>query len=272
MTKLHIITVSTDSDYYFKYLVESCKNNGIELTVLGYGEKWQGFTWRFKLMIDYLEKINVNDIVCFIDGYDVICTRNLNELEEEFIKLKNETNSKIIVGYDQIDKNNISYFISKLYGTIQYSTCKGIPLSAGTYIGYAGDVLDILKNTFRLNPNYSADDQTLLTKYCNLSNDVHIDIDNKIFFSMVSPYSEIDNIVLNSNKNPFFIHGPGQTYLDNILKKLNYNIENDNIKKKMQKKLKDRIIFYFKNNLFTIFIILFILILIVVKLNKLSIY
>ena len=107
MDDLHIVTVATESKFYLPYLVESCKKNGKELEILGFGEKWQGFTWRFKLMIDYLENININDIVCFIDGYDVICTRNLNELKENFIKLKNETNSKIIVGYDQIDKNNI---------------------------------------------------------------------------------------------------------------------------------------------------------------------
>jgi hypothetical protein len=69
------------------------------------------FVWRFKLMIDYLEKLDENDIVCFVDGYDVICTRNLNELVDEFVKIKNKTNCKIIVGYDRKDKNNIFYFL-----------------------------------------------------------------------------------------------------------------------------------------------------------------
>ena len=44
---LHIVTVATHSDYYFPYLKESFKKNGKELTVLGYGEKWKGFNWRF---------------------------------------------------------------------------------------------------------------------------------------------------------------------------------------------------------------------------------
>ena len=42
------------------YLVESCKRNGKELTILGYGEKWQGFVWRFKLMIEYKDTQEVN--------------------------------------------------------------------------------------------------------------------------------------------------------------------------------------------------------------------
>lgn len=55
MSELHIVTVATESKYYFPYLVESCKKYGKELEVLGYGEKWKGFNWRFKLMIEYLK-------------------------------------------------------------------------------------------------------------------------------------------------------------------------------------------------------------------------
>ena len=36
---LHIVTVATESKYYFPYLIESCKRHGKELEVLGYGEK-----------------------------------------------------------------------------------------------------------------------------------------------------------------------------------------------------------------------------------------
>ena len=39
MDKLHIVTVATESKYYFPYLVESCKQNGKNLEVIGYGEK-----------------------------------------------------------------------------------------------------------------------------------------------------------------------------------------------------------------------------------------
>jgi uncharacterized LabA/DUF88 family protein len=80
MSNLHLVTVATHKDGYFDYLVESCKRNGKDVKVLGYEEKWQGFNWRFTLILDYLKKLNKNDIVCVIDGYDVLCTRNLNEL------------------------------------------------------------------------------------------------------------------------------------------------------------------------------------------------
>ena len=121
MNNLHIVTVATDPKYYFPYLVESCKRNGKELEVLGFGEKWKGFYWKYELMIEYLKSVSENDIVCFIDGYDVICTRDLNELKESFIKIKNEKNCKIIVGHDKIKKNN---FLFKLFHNIFF--CKTI--------------------------------------------------------------------------------------------------------------------------------------------------
>ena len=85
---LHIVTVATHSKFYFPYLIESCKRNGSELVILGYGEKWKGFTWRFKLVIEYLKKLNKNDIVCFIDGYDVISSRNFKDLKNIFLQLR----------------------------------------------------------------------------------------------------------------------------------------------------------------------------------------
>jgi len=42
MDKLYIITVVTESKYYFTYLQKSFKLNGAELVVLGYNEKWKG--------------------------------------------------------------------------------------------------------------------------------------------------------------------------------------------------------------------------------------
>ena len=78
MNKLHIVTVATDSQYYFPYLVESCKRNGKELEVLGMGEVWQGFNWKYVKMMEYLKTLPTDDIVCFVDGYDVVCCRNLH--------------------------------------------------------------------------------------------------------------------------------------------------------------------------------------------------
>jgi len=266
MDDLHIVTVATESKYYFPYLVESCRRYGKELEILGFGQKWKGFNWRFKLMIEYLETLQSNDIVCVVDGYDVICTRNLNELKNMFLKVRNEKKCKIIVGYDNLDHCNYSNkFIVKMF----FGSCNNISLNAGTYIGYVKDLLEIIQNMQSINDNESADDQVLLTKYCNLQTSLfYIDKQNEIFLTIPKPLHEIDDIVIlnnnifYNNKYPFFLHGPGGTYLDNVIKKLGYEY---NVEINKLIKYKYNWIFIFWNeyhNLFIITILLLVLMII----------
>jgi len=229
MDDLYIVTVATSIDYYMPYLIESCKRNGKELTVLGLNEKWQGFNWRFKIVNNFLNKINDNDIVCFIDGYDVICTRNLNELKNEFIRLKEKNNCRIIISENKTNKNNISYIFMKLVFYLYFDRCNNINLNAGTYIGYVKDLKIILNEIYNYNPIDNADDQILFTKYCKRNSDLYIDINNEIFLTLDNNFGEIDKLVISNNKIiynnniPFFIHTPIITFLGNVIKFLGYN-------------------------------------------------
>jgi hypothetical protein len=230
MNNLHIVTVATESKYYFPYLVESCKRNGSTLVVLGYGDEWKGFNYRFKLMIDYLKKLPPNDIVCFVDGYDVLCVRDLNELSSEFIKIKNKTNCKIIVAKDTMTNSVFSYI-----GALIFDQCKNTNINAGTYIGYASELLNIVETIYQNNPDNSNDDQILLTQYCkNNENIFHIDEKNELFFTQLTFLDEIDKYLTINNKdvfvnneNPFFIHAPSG-FFDNLIIKLGYGYDYDN--------------------------------------------
>jgi len=266
MSHLHIVTVATESEYYFPYLVESCKRNGKELTILGYGEKWQGFVWRFKLMIEYLKSLNDNDIVCFIDGYDVICNRNLNELKEQFIEYKNKYNFKVIVATETY-KFKPQELIARFY----FDSCNNELLNAGTYIGYAKDLHDLLLKTYNLDPNDKNDDQMLLIKYCKMHpEDILFDKNYEFFLTIHKSFFEIDNELkiynyeaYYKNKKPFFIHGPSCTYLNSLITKLNYNISKNDIyfiKNKMKKNYINKGIYYFNMILNKYFLIIFILI------------
>ena len=264
MDDLHIVTVATESDYYFPYLIDSCKKNGKELTVLGYGEKWRGFSWRFKLMIDYLKKLKDTDIVCVIDGYDVVCSRNLFEMKDEFIKLQNKINCKIIISHDKISTSNFLYFLNKIYNNFYFGKCKNINLNAGTYIGYVKDLLEVLLLIYK-NNDYQ-DDQQMLTKYCNMNNDIYIDIENKLFLTYNKPYSEISNLTIINNKivynnqHPFFIHAPGGTYLEKTLILLGYDVPNNNIQKKIVKRGIKHLNVLVKKNIFNIILIILLMI------------
>lgn len=269
-----VITVATKSDYYFPYLKESLKKNGSELVVLGYNQEWQGFNWRFSLIIDYLKTLNKNEIVCIIDGYDVICCRNLQELPNEFIKLKNQHNCNIIVGEDKMDNIIAKNFIYYFFG----GTCKDKFLNAGTYIGFANDILSIITNIYKQTNSNTSDDQILMKKYCNLYPDeFYIDENSQLFLTINKPYTEIDNLVdikdgklFYKNSQPFFIHGPGGTYLDNILLKLGYNNNNGIVKQQLKTDFYKKYSLYISPDLYdklmknnNMYILLFIIVIII---------
>lgn len=234
MENLHIVTVATEPKYYFHYLVESCKRHGKELTVLGFGEKWTGFNMKFRLMIDYLQQLPETDIVCFVDGYDVLCVRDLNDFKDEFIRIKKETGCKIMVAEDKVISSSFNFAGSLIFGS-----CKNKNINSGTYVGFVKDILYALKNIRETNNNDKEDDQILLTQYCKINPDnIYIDTTSELFFTKSSAFSEIENSLKISNKDvyynnnkPFFIHAPFG-YLDNLIIKLGYYYDNE-------KKIKD---------------------------------
>lgn len=238
MKKLYVVTVATENKYYFNYLKKTVELFGSELIVLGWNQKWKGFNWRFQLMKNFLNEINHDDVVCFIDGYDVVCTRNLNKLIDKFIEIQFRENCKIIIGHDKV--------ISPLNYLAQYllfDKCKNKYLNAGSYIGYAKDLLFILNSIHdNLSNDDERDDQILMTTYCNSNQaEFYIDINNEIFLVIGNSFNDIkqnitfknNELIYNLRDKPFFIHAPASTYLDYIIKNTysEYDDNNDIQKK-----------------------------------------
>lgn len=242
--KTHIITVTTSSELYFPYLVDSCTQHGIPLTVLGYGENWTGFCFRFDKMIEYLKNLDQNDIVCFIDGYDVICVRNLNEMTGIFLQLKRKTKCKIVIAENKIIVNNLYNAYNYINVKRVFDKCKNKLLNAGSYIGHVNDILHILEQVYT--GDNTLDDQKILVQYCKRKpNDIHIDLNNELFLTIDRPFDTIhqfltvkDNKIYHKNNQPFFIHGNGHTFLDSTLDLAGYkNVRvNDILSQKYRKK------------------------------------
>jgi hypothetical protein len=265
MEDLHIVTVVNESKYYFPYLVESCKRNGKELEVLGLGETWTGFNFKYKKMADYLKTLPETDIVCFVDGFDVICTRNLIEIKEIFLKLKAETGCKMIVGDDKLAITEMFRFLGSLY----FGNCNGEYLNSGTYIGFVKDLSAIINKILNAHSNDDADDQKIMIEYCDRNpGEIIVDKNNKLFLALAYSSLELDglftindNLVSYNNENPFFVHAMGGGFLENTIRKLGYSI-NDEIKNKL---FYDNIIKFFSLPFrrFIIFIVFFMLLSIV---------
>jgi len=273
--KTHIITVATNSELYFPYLVDSCKKNGIPLTVLGYGEKWNGYSFKYDKMIQYLKKMDPNDIVCFIDGYDVICVRNLNEITDVFLQLKKRTNCKIVIAENKIITNNIYYFCLSITERIVFDKCKNKFLNSGSYIGHVKDILYVLEQVYT--GDNTLDDQKILVQYCkNNPNDIYIDLKNELLLTIDRPFDSIhqyltvkNNRIYHKNNRPFFIHGNGHTFLDSTLNLVGY--KNVKINDKLSKKYKYKYFFitYFNQILYiSIYILIFIALFIYIMVKK----
>ena len=161
MNKLHIITVATDIKYYLPYLVKSVKKHNNELKILGLGTKWEGFNYKFNLIRKELLKLPKDDIVCFVDGYDVVCVKDLNNIIDCFIKIKTREKCKIIVGYD----NNSNHIIQKISSFVFTKNINNIVINSGTYIGNVEDLLNMLNKINMIDNKNLSDDQVLLNKY-----------------------------------------------------------------------------------------------------------
>ena len=274
-----LITVATHYDGYLPWLEKSCERYNVNLIKLGFGQKWLGFSWRFKLIINYLENINPEELVIFIDAYDVLLLRSLDDIEEYFNYVIKMTGKKIIISEDK-NINSFVDFLAKFY----FSTCKDFRICAGTYMGKAKDILEFI-NKINININDEDDDQQLFTKYFkdNL-NDIYIDTDNIFFLvrcHLLKDILEYKNIKIKNkkltyfNSKPFFIHGNSNTLMHNLILKLGYNISNDEISNtilKNKNNYNNKIKYYYLNQFIKKFkyhfIIIMILVIIIIIYNK----
>lgn len=225
---IYIVTVATQDKLYFRSLEESCRRNGISLTVLGFGQRWKGFGQKYELLSTFLETLDDEDIVCFVDGYDVICVRHLGTFIDTFWKIKHREKCRLIVGHDKFIRH-IDSIIPKYY----FGKCQNTyHLNSGTYIGIVRDIRHVLS---KFHFHDSSDDQVLMIQYCNLfPQDIYIDLKNELFLSIFVgigvditkdphfQWSRDKKEIWYKGQQPYFIHAPNNGLLDTILQTMGY--------------------------------------------------
>jgi len=193
-----VITVATHNEGYFDALKQSCKNNNINLIVLGFNEKWQGFSWRFNLINNYIKNLKDDDIVLFVDAFDVMIVDKIEEIETRF----KEFNKPIVISYQNLSFIELLgyYFI---YGYTENT------INAGTYIGYVyalKKLFNMIKEKYK---NYSEeefnklDDQKILALICK-NNNKYITFDKKSYIFNTIPFKnffEFINHLMNNSYN-----------------------------------------------------------------------
>ena len=223
---IYIVTVATSEEGYMKWLKQSCKRYGTELIVLGFGKKWEGYSMRYKLLLEYIKNLKEDDIICFIDAYDVLMLKDIEILKQRFLDLKTD---KIVCAIEKID-NLIFDMIQKKIWDINSDNKL---INAGTYIGYVKNIKDmLLYNLEDCEYNSTTDDQILLNKYYEKNTDkIYLDTDEQFFY--VNLMYNLDGFFdyINYNTDACFIHKPGNGFLNNFIKSQGYEITiNDDIK------------------------------------------
>lgn len=243
---MKICTVATNSQRYFPVLQESCKRFNVELVVLGWGEKWRGYAWKFQKMLGYLETLEPDDVVLFIDAYDVVLLQDPKVLEQRF----KSSGKKMIVAKDGNHPNfAVSYLIHYVFHPV-----KSQYINTGTYIGYAGYMLDLLTKVSQYKNNGFSEkenDQELMSRYCQEFPDaLDIDTNGSLFATLYggNRYFLGNKYRLESNasslkvedkqiytrgggetsatwETPCVLHGPCNTDLGELLSALDYKTQ-----------------------------------------------
>jgi hypothetical protein len=206
---IHFITVC-DNPILIDFLLLSAKFNKIHINCIII-EKWSGFECKIKGILEFIKKNNYdNDIICFIDAYDVL----FNDTSENIIRKFYDFSCNIVFSseincYPYINKETYeksSHFSND--SPFKY-------LNSGGFIGYKKNIMEMLlwKNFDEIKSICkNGGDQNYFTKYYlefRNSSNIKLDFYQKIFQSMCSiNYNKIFNCKKGKIFNNLYNHYP----------------------------------------------------------------
>jgi hypothetical protein len=288
-SKMKIVTVATKSERYYPYLKESAERHNHEFVTLGWEQKWRGFGWRFKLMKEYLQSLPSNELICFIDGYDVILLQDPKTIEDKYNRLTGGDKTKIVCAIDRSYGTDLEKMLVNAWSSFYFYKMDSEMVNAGTYIGHSSTLLEIYDSMCKeFTCDDNSDDQIILQQYIlKHKNQFIIDINNEIFLTVTAPLTKItlgkDNISFENNrikykdKYPSILHAPGNSDMDDIIEVLGYDMSTFRASKESKSKYiiahsKGIILDLFKRYYYIwIFILILIVALVLSKIYKINI-
>jgi hypothetical protein len=205
---LHIYTYSTSPEKA-NYLFKSAEFHGVKITNLSKTNIFVDFKQRLQAMKEEFERLPSNDIVCFIDAYDVIVNSGEKEMLERFLAS----------GCDLLYGAETNLFPDSIpRESYPESHTPFRFLNAGCYIGYVHAVCKMLSWG-----SYTTNDQEYANLYFlekNKEHNVKLDKDSKFVLNMTGvPWNAL--ILQNGlsyftqTKNaPCFLHFNGMSFMD----------------------------------------------------------
>lgn len=158
--RLYAVVVATERRGYYDALEEGCRRNGIELRVLGQGQAWRGFAWKFTLMREHLAGVDDDDVIIFLDAYDVLATQPASVVLERFLAV----GTPIVVS---VEDTRDTDFLTRHVRKKVFGSCPDAAVCSGAYMGRAHALRrmhDYIHDRFGYED--TMDDQRLLTAAC----------------------------------------------------------------------------------------------------------
>lgn len=230
---MKVLTVATENSGYYEVLVESCQRYGLDLHTLGFGEKWRGFTWKFFLVRQFLDRLDSREVVLFADGFDTCALADESVITTRFRSF----NKDIVISSETRLNLHSQWAYKQVFGV----PCNGENINSGLYIGYAGALRGMFQRLcthFDCN-NLKLDDQEQMMYLCRNDNEFfsqHVAVDSRslLFLTIVPKNIAVPTVdytdhrlfelqdhqivVTETQTSPVFIHGPCFANLDAVLK------------------------------------------------------
>jgi len=193
------------------FLIDTAYRFNVDVEFIGIGEVFLGFRERLRILQAKLKTVNPEEIVIVMDGYDTLFNNRAEVALERFLA----KNTRILISAEKLFTYQYAAYQEK-YDQIE-SPYKYV--NAGTYMGYAGDLLNMLNELFEI--PYQAIDQGLIGVWLYDKLDrlekVQLDTNCDIFWVTSGDWSELEKIaekqseIINPTTNTkiFIIHNTG---------------------------------------------------------------
>jgi hypothetical protein len=205
---LRVYTYSTSPEKA-KYLFESAAFHGVNITNLSKTNIFIDFKDRLRAMKEEFEKLPSNDIVCFVDAYDVIVNTGEKEMVDKFL----ESGCNLLYG---AETNLFPDSIPRSSYPESHTPFRF--LNAGCYIGYVHAVCKMLSWG-----SYTTNDQEYANLYFlekNNEDNVKLDKDSKFVLNMTGiPWQLLktkngSSYFLPTQHASCFLHFNGMSFMD----------------------------------------------------------
>lgn len=228
---IKVVCVATKNIFYLDWLKESCTKNSIELVILGDGEKWESYFTKIKLLYKYILNQDENEIICFVDAYDVLMIKDKQTLLDRYLQFERSNPNKVCVShqirvmFDCLSIPNFEEQCRERFNSPSYDNC----LNGGGLIGRCSILRNIYHDILYLDEYKDMkDDEESLTRYNVLNPGVfHIDLERLFFDAILDPFT--DNSYYPTDA--CFIHKTGSARMLNLIENYGYTVTNEDRKR-----------------------------------------